>query len=623
MVGIRILLIVSMGRWAYAAIQAGHITSLSALLNFRNEFPLGHSNHTAGLALLILPWCGFKAWRAYRLHRAGWTIAAAFALAMLFTSGSRGGLIGLIVLALVAVIYARVSRRVLVLLTLLTATLTLAFAYAHPRTRALIFSRSAFSSDANLSNVQRSAMAMAGGRMGMDRPLLGWGPGTTPLVYPRYRAGLDGGVENAFQLHSTPIQLWADLGIGGCICAIGLLVLTCLGFRTGKRRRSSFPTTSQDISTSVSDEPSRSFGQRTGLFPELAPAVHVSSEAVPAEIEGGRSHPLHAPAMATLAGYGAFALTDYQLDVPIFTFAVAGCMALIARNAGTVSRTTRLSVVLVTLATLGVIGIWGRRDQTPEMNVRALALGKNPASADVAISLLNASLALNPHQEIAHFNLGWLLVIRDPAAAERHFLAAAHLVPDKGGVYFGLALSRLNQGRPGDTPAVVRGLALECLNDPRFLISPWWRQRDLAGLREQTITELNALGNSAALRLAARNDRRSREADFVAVLGEWLDGQSLPGEILRRSHTSERVSFFAGRPPLPDWKNAPVVSYRRERTAYPILARNMDLPPPVDLYDVQENSLATGELAWLFPAKGWLPSPLLLQLLSLPMSSPE
>ena len=57
------------------------------------------------------------------------------------------------------------------------------------------------------------------------------------------------------------------------------------------------------------------------------------------------------------------------------------------------------------------------------------------------------SVVLNPDQEIAHFNLGWLLLAPDPVVAEKHLLAAAHLVPDKGGVYFGLGLARLNQGR--------------------------------------------------------------------------------------------------------------------------------------------------------------------------------
>jgi hypothetical protein len=43
--------------------------------------------------------------------------------------------------------------------------------------------------------------------------------------------------------------------------------------------------------------------------------------------------------------------------------------------------------------------------------------------------------------------------------------------------------------------------------------------------------------------------------------------------------------------------------------------RDLDLPVPTDLFDVQENDLAAGELNFLFPRKGWLPAPLLLPLL--------
>ena len=57
--------------------------------------------------------------------------------------------------------------------------------------------------------------------------------------------------------------------------------------------------------------------------------------------------------------------------------------------------------------------------------------------------------------------------------------------------------------------------------------------------------------------------------------------------------------------------------YRRERTGYPVLMRNLDLPTPVDLYDVREwvPEPAVPALAAL-PPKGWLPSPLLLTLLA-------
>jgi len=208
-----------------------------------------------------------------------------------------------------------------------------------------------------------------------------------------------------------------------------------------------------------------------------------------------------------------------------------------------------------------------------------------------------------------------LLVVADPAVAEKHFHAAAQLVPDKGGVYFGLALARLNQDRPEEIPGVVHALALECLNDPAFLISPWWRQPNLAALRPATMAELHRLANRVAATLKARKDLRHREAEYIPVLADWLVDRSGPGEILRHAYTSARVSYFAARPPVPDWSKAPVRLYHRERPGYPVIMHNLDLPTPVDLFEVQENSLASGELAALFPKKGWLPAPLLVEML--------
>src|SRR5207237_7338409 len=59
-----------------------------------------------------------------------------------------------------------------------------------------------------------------------------------------------------------------------------------------------------------------------------------------------------------------------------------------------------------------------------------------------AVAQLELSLATGVHQEFAHFNLGWLqLDLNQPALAAHHFIAAARLVPDKGGVYFGLGIA--------------------------------------------------------------------------------------------------------------------------------------------------------------------------------------
>lgn len=557
---------VSLLQWLATLLATSEkITGLASLLIHRNDHPLGHSNYTAGLALLALPWPAALALRRRGLRRAAWLFVTALVLGMLFTSGSRGGLIGLAVLAAGALLCSGLGWKKILLWSCVAAVAALVLAFAHPRTRAMLFHKTAASTamaTPNASDVQRGAMAQAGFYLGLERPFVGWGPGTTPLVYPRFRAYLDGGVENVLQLHSTPLQLWAEFGGASLVAALAALVLAA---RSATRCR---------------------------------------------------------PAFLAFLGYAAFALTDWQLDLPIFSFAVAVCAALLAAPAREIRHPRRSPLLLAAaaFATLACIVVFGQRDPTPALNLRALALARDPAQADRAAALFRESLALNRFQEIAHFNLGWLLVTREPDQAETHFLAAARLVPDKGGVYFGLALARLNAGRPRDT--VVHALALECLNDPLFLTSPWWREPSLHALQADTFrTVVIYTETAAASRRIHDSPAARRELTYLAALTRWLGGEAIPGEPLAHANTGPRVSYFARRPAVPDFSTGPIREYHRERTGYPVLMRDLDLPVPVDLYDVQENALAAGELSFLFPAKGWLPTPLLRELLASPPSS--
>jgi len=56
----------------------------------------------------------------------------------------------------------------------------------------------------------------------------------------------------------------------------------------------------------------------------------------------------------------------------------------------------------------------------------------------------------------------------------------------------------------------------------------------------------------------------------------------------------------------------------RERTGYPVLMRDLDLPPPLDVYEVREWAAPPTNA---LPAKGWLASPVLIELLDAPASS--
>jgi uncharacterized protein involved in response to NO len=554
--------------WLAEVVRSRAWQDLATLAASRNGRPLGHSNYAAGLALLAWPWLAAQARRTRGVPRALWSVIALLGLVLLISSGSRAGVLGLGAAVAVGLYHLRLRWRTLGFAGLGGLAFLVAVVWVNPRTRTLLVRQAHAGFHLHESSTQRTAMVTAGWRMGRDRPVVGWGPGTTTLVYPRYRAGLDGGVEDALQLHSTPVQLWADYGLGG---VAALLAFVGLVAQASRRHR---------------------------------------------------ADPLLVPGSVALAGYAVVALLDFQLDVPVFPFALAVSAALLAATATQVTPSPAPRIWLApVLAIVATVAVLGRPDETPALNVSALSLGRDPGGQPKAIALLTESLRRNPDQEIAQFNLGWLLVVRDPAAAERHFRAAAHLVPDKGGVYFGLALARLNQQPVTGDPTVARALALECLNDPLFLTSPWWREPALAAYRPGTFAAVRRDCEEIARSFDRDRDPRAHDARWVAALADWLEGTDTPGEMLALAHTPERVQYFVGRPARPDFDAAPLRSYRRERKAYPILAHDLDLAPPVDLFDVQENTLAGGELRFLFPAKGWLPGPMLAGLLDRALSA--
>ncbi len=358
--------LVSFAQWTHQLLNHGFDDGVMQWLGaVRNPFPLGHSNYTAGAAVLGLPFVVHAAYRAQGAARSLWIMAAFLTVFILITSGSRGGLLGLVLLAGLGVVHLKLppARLVAVLLTGLVIAAILA--WAHPRIGQLLRPADP-SAPPNLSSVQRRAMIQGGFLMGADRPVLGWGLHSTPLVYPRFRAQLDGGAENVLQLHNTPLEIWAGLGALGLAAGTALLALS------------------------------------------LAP---------------WRRHP---SAAIALLGYAGFSLTDYQLDLPLIVAGLSVIAALLATATPVPFTPRRLSRSLLAAGTIGATGLvilFGREDPTPRLNAAALTLAQDPQLADRAMGLLEDSLALNANQEIAHFNLGWLQVVAAPAQAEGHFPA--------------------------------------------------------------------------------------------------------------------------------------------------------------------------------------------------------
>jgi O-antigen ligase len=677
--------VVSLGRWLFAHVlpawTAGRL--LGEALTLRNADPLGHSLYTAGFAVLAVPWLAVLGLTTRGLRRGFWFAAAALAVALVPTAYSRGGVLALIAaLACAAALWlaqsslSRFQRLLIAAGVLLAAALLVGL---DPRLRSLVLNRR-WSAIASESNRQRSAMLEAGWLMGRDRWWTGYGPGTVSLVYPRYRARLSGGVDDILQLHNTPVQFWAELGAPGVLALVLLLLGAAkLGCDSWRQR----------------------------VRPVVVSADRLRMQAV----------------LVAFTGYAVMCLADYQLDVPLFAVVVTALLVLWRAGAVEDAHTnanftvTPLSARLtggVLLATLAII-LWSTlsnmrarqlfadaADNRETGNVAAFVAGTEKAAAaapwdafypvqlgafygeqyllagnpvaqtrarQLCAASLNRALAINPDQEYCHFNLGWLLLPEDPAAAEPHFRAAARLVPDKGGVYLGLGLSLLARNKKS---AATGAFALEWLNDPQAITSPLWNLPPLAALRGDVAAALHR-ENAHWLEQTGLPAATGHQLRYVAALIDWWLGATpdlatLGGEgsseprwffenlrlIDQRTYVPRKVGGQPWEQLYAAWRDTTTLSAapgdapefvgainrrlrrerdsfarllvsppgddpaleqisRRQRLAYNVLMRNQDGFLLSDLYVFPENRLVQKYASFLFPSKGYLPGRVLLE----------
>lgn len=645
----------------------------------RNAIPFGHSNYTAGAMLLVLPWFALAGWQTTGLRRLAWAIAAVAGLAVLLTTSSRAGALALVVIVALGAGFALWRApwrpRHKLMFALSAAVLLCLTILANLRLRELA-TGGGWGEIARESNTQRSAMLQAGAWLGAERPLLGWGPGTVPLTYPKVRARLDGGVDNVLQLHNTPMQVWATLG------TVGLVALGLIGFATLQRCRA------------VARNPA----------------------------------PIPVTAAAALLAYGLFSLTDHQLDLTALNALLVLNLALLfsSPNLATVKPQSNLIsyfnsergwiaaglIPLLLLAplwhtgrdlharfaydqalaalaegrtadALGMLEIAAQRVSYDPYHRHQLAgqlLAQRQATLDAAkreplgaaaAEQLRQSLAAGVFEEYAHLNLAWLaLEASAPQLAGRHFRAALLLAPHRGGAYFGLGLALRESGQ---LAAAVRAFALEWVNDPVTATDPIWSHPDFvlyrpAVAREATaiLAELTPAYPTASYITAVWGWWEqggplpprgfNRESDrFVAALGMIHQQSPLPadvetytwGRLLRTwqqsptdfSSLTPRDPAFAatlarraGRHPTPDVRGFLTagpegetnlsLETRSRRTGYGVLALHPTGPPLTDLYTRQSHRVVSAFASTVFPAKGWVPARELLRRLSAPTDTP-
>jgi O-antigen ligase len=640
-----------------------------SVLELRNWAPLGHQNYVAGYLLLSLPLLmGLSIIQQGKL-RWLWTTGIVLGIVDLYTTSSRGGWIGLVVACLfgfiIVIFRSNFSRFWLGLggagVLLLIGGLIL----TNNRLRILLIAIL----NGQGGDPYRIINGAVGWEIGSSNPLSGVGLGGVSLLYQKYRpfwAGRES--ELTFQLHNTPAQIWAELGILGIVAeigSIGLFIYLLWRWLSQHKTEMLLATKDEIIVWSIT---------------------------------------------ASFLAYGIMSLTDYQLDNLCISGTLGIFVALIANifrreSQQSLSHSTPKLVLsgigVVITATIWLIPVhwawllssqafFALQEKQPNVDVFSERLSKahQLASwepyypyqlgwnlANLGIESNNGQLLregirwfeignkISPYQEFGHTNLGWLLVNNNPKLASQEFSQASQLVPAKHGVFFGLGLSMLLQKNPD---LFIQSVTIEALRDPLFITSPIWKQPLLQSFYPQITDsimdryndflkkepdnsywhicrgglalwlgdlataklELDKYGtllDKIMLELAEGKDVKSElanlpESSSKKVIGAWLEPQrrlellkqawiETDEVLLPEKMQRELLDSMAKSANFLEWltTNSPSIEYHRQREGFGVISRHIDGIQPTDFWLVVDNLPMTKWFTELFPSPVYAP----------------
>lgn len=473
----------------------------------RNSQPLGHHNFVGGYALLVFPLVlglslSQKSWRKWGLSTASFIIATT-----LYVSGSRGALVGVLVLGIVSIILgitlSRKDNRRRWIISGICFCLIMSLALlSNPRIRAL-FSIDHAVEEGSISVVSvsdgptkdRIFMLKSAQNILKTHPVLGVGPGNLSRVYNNYRPIEAGsGLNLVQQLHNTPAQIAAELGLLGLSAYVVLVLTVCrLGFIIYKN----------------TTEP--------------------------------HDRILLCSVAASWFGYGVSSLSDYQLENIGIAITLTSTTALLVNLADTTrqnasylnlsSQKRRVASMTLLLFLCVNVQLWTRVDTGLYLSNVAVrdAQSLNLVSADekwskagqlvpwdptypalaadtilelmsgaqsdgdlqelrtLAIERLRKAVRAAPADPWFNQNLATLLIENgDETAAESYAKEAVRLSPrdTSNYTYYTLGMSLLQQGKESEA---VESFVLEALASPIFLTADNWNRLPLLEIRAEVV----------------------------------------------------------------------------------------------------------------------------------------
>ncbi|MBW4520924.1 MAG: O-antigen ligase family protein [Scytolyngbya sp. HA4215-MV1] len=491
-----------------------------SVLELRNWAPIGHQNYVAGYLLLALPLLVGLGYLQTGWRRWLWFIGTGLGLLDLYTTSSRGGWLGLMLLVLVSfgVLLWRSSipRLWLSAAGVVTVFGLILLVLANNRLRALL--SAAFSGQVGGELGFRTITAAAGWHIGLSHPLFGAGPGSIPLLYQKYRPAWAGReAELVYQLHSTPMQIWAELGLIGILSGfVAIALFIYLGIRWLRTEQAANSdrilfwslwggllaygiislTDYQLDNLCISGMIVIDLAVLASIYRQQESGIDGQTSQVGSQASSAAQNPKLFSYYLPLGSFGLlFAITIWLIPIHRAWMLSSQGFAALNQATATVDAEKKLDGIKTFEQQLKLahqLAPW--EPYYPyqlgwKLGDLSLQVGDPQRSLTDGITWFQKAIAISPYQEFGHTNLAWLHILQqDPKAALQEFVKSAQLVPAKRGVFYGLGYTLLQLGKPD---LATEAFVLEALRDPMLMTSPVWRSPRLNSLYSNLLTQLD------------------------------------------------------------------------------------------------------------------------------------
>ncbi|MGA1409057.1 MAG: O-antigen ligase family protein [Prochlorotrichaceae cyanobacterium] len=519
----------------------------------RNHLPLGNNNFMGGYAVLWFPVTlmfpfAYGGWR-----RIFGIVASVMAAALLYSSGSRGALLGAIVIVslfvLAALIHSKGKQRIIAIVSgILGFILVTGALFSNPRIRQFLVAGGINEALERIVNdgpiLDRIIMLQSLGNLFQDRPLTGVGPGNMSLMYNLYRPIESGNWSmHVQQLHNTPAQILGELGIFGLLAYGGFLLyfiwINLRLYRHWQTQEQRCLVLGISISilgyatSSLTDYQLENIGIVMLLIANLWLWVGLLDEAA----NQGTIEPWNPPSMP-----GQIILKSHQLRrwISVGLLVLLGTFSVIWFPINTASA---LSVKATRQAIVGdLVGAdqgWNlAANIVPWDPIYAVMAGQrlldvaktidNPedkqAIEDQVIEYYRQAVKAAPNDALFQQNLAVVALNKFPEEARDHALRSVELQNrDTTYAYYALGLAYL---RIGETQKAIEAFVLQALNLPKILTYTLDTDPRLADIKTEVLEQSLALLQSFLASIPAETPGYSFLQEQVTIVRWWHDDLS-------------------------------------------------------------------------------------------------